>query len=332
MPRPLSRRPLLAAAIATAAALLAGCSSAGAAGTSTSDAPAASGGGDTRTVASAYGDVAVPEDPQRVAAVSYDTPWNLMGLGVTPVATLDYGPWIDEFSADQQAFVKGLPTVGTFGEINVEAVASATPDLIIGTVEEVDEATYAQLSAIAPTVVVGGGDRGAWQTTTEETAKAVGREARWKESKAAFEQTRDRLKTQYADVIAGNRWINFSLGDDASQFSVQQPTGATGNLLVNEMGMAYGPGVPTDHDPKGYASYPLEQLGSVFDGVTVALTFANADGSPNPGVQAVRDNPLFQRLPVAQSGHVYALSSSVTDYPSATAWLEELEQKVLAVL
>lgn len=332
MSRHLLRRPVLAAALAAAAALLAGCSAAGAAGTSTSRAPAASSDGGTRTVASAYGDVTVPEEPQRVAAVSYDTPWNLMGLDVEPVAVLDYGPWIDEFSADQQAFVEGVPTVGTYGEVNVEAVAATTPDLIIGTAEEVDEAAYAQLSAIAPTVVVGGGDRGGWQLTTEQTAQAVGREAEWQESKAAFEQTRDRLKTQYADVISGNRWVSFSLGDDASQFSVQQPTGATGNLLVNEMGMTYGPGVPTDYTPQGYASYPLEQLGSVFDGVTVALTFANADGSPNPGVQAVRDNPLFQRLPVAQSGHVYAMASSVTDYPTATAWLEELEQKVLAVL
>ncbi|PWJ53643.1 iron complex transport system substrate-binding protein [Quadrisphaera granulorum] len=328
----MSRPPLLVVALTAVAALLAGCSAAGASDSGASGAASSTAGAGTRTVASAHGDVTVPEEPQRVAAVSYDTTWNLMSLGVKPVTSLDYGPWIDEFSTEQQAFVEGVPTVGTFGEINVEAVTAAQPDLIIGTAEEVDEATYAQLSAVAPTVLVGGGSRGDWQVTTEQTAKAVGREAQWQESKAAFEQTRDRLKTQYADVIANNRWINFSLGDDASQFSVQQPTGATGNLLVNELGMTYGPGVPTDYNARGYASYPLEQLGSVFEGVTVALTFASADGSPNPGVQAIRDNPLFQRLPVAQSGHVYPMASSVTDYPSATAWLEELEQKVLSVL
>lgn len=286
---------------------------------------------DGRTIETVYGSVVVPDNPERVAAVSYDTPWQLMSMDVVPVSAQDYGRWIDSFSTAQQKFVKGIPTIGTFGEINFEAIAATKPDLIIGEAGEVDEAAFKRLSDIAATVIVGGDSRGDWQSITEQTANAVGRTALWKESKAAFEAARDRIRTQYADVISGNSWIHFSLGDDASQFSVQQPTGATGNLVVNELGMKYGSGVPTDYTDSGYESYPLEKLGSVFDGVTMALTFANADGTPNEAIQAIEDNDLFTRLPVAQSAHVYSLTTSVTDYVTALEWINEVEKKVLAV-
>ncbi|PJJ62372.1 ABC transporter substrate-binding protein [Compostimonas suwonensis] len=286
----------------------------------------------TRTVDSVYGEIEVPVAPERVAAVSYDTPWQLMSLDVTPVAAQDYGRWISDFSAAQQEFVEGIPTIGSYGEINYEAIAATDPDLIIGEASELDEAAFDRLSDIAPTVVVGGDTRGDWSAITEDTAAAVGRSELWDEQKAEFEATRDRIKADYADVISGNEWIHFSLGDDASQFSIQQPTGATGNLVVNELGLEYGPGVPTDYADSGYGSYPLEQLGPIFDGVTVALTFANADGSPNQAVQAIEDNELFTRLSVAQNDHVFHLVTSVTDYTTATEWLNEVEEKVLAVL
>jgi len=47
-------------------------------------------------------------------------------------------------------------------------------------------------------------------------------------------------------------------------------------------------------------------------------------------IQAVIDNGLFQRLDVAKSRHVFGLTTS--DYATATQWLEEIEQKVLAVV
>lgn len=320
---PIERRLSLLAATVASALLLAGCSSPSAA---SSDA-------ETITVPSAYGEVDVPVAPERVAAVSYDSPWQLMSLDVTPVATIDYSQWIESYSAEQQEFIADAETIGTYGEINYEALAATEPDLIIGDAYEVDEAAYARLSEIAPTVVVGGGDRGDWQDITREVAVAVSELDSWEDSKAAYEQLRDTTTDEYAEVIAGNSWINFSLGDDAGQFSVQLPTGATGNMVVNEMGLAYGPQIPLeDENNYGYVSLPLEQLGTVFDGVTVALTFADANGETNALVQDIIDTDLFGALPVAQSGHVYPLVTQVTDYRTAVTWIEELKAKVLEPL
>lgn len=337
--------PLAAAAVASLAALTA-CSSTSSSPASSSASssvesaasspaaasPSAAASGPV-TVTSAYGDVEVPVDAERVAAVSYNTPWQLQSLGVTPVATIDYSAWIDSYTAEQQAFIADADPIGTYGEINFEALAAAKPDLIIGDAYEVDEPTYERLATIAPTVIVGGEERGDWQSVTEQVAAAVGASDTWATSKAAYEQLRDSVKSEYADVIGGNTWINFSFGDDAGQFSVQLPTGDTGNLIVNEMGLTYGSGVSLDDpDNYGYVSLPLEQLPTVFDGVTAALTFVQADGSSYDGIEAITGSDLFQSLDVAKTGQIYGLSTSVTDYETAMDWIDELTAKVLEPL
>ncbi|MDQ1116806.1 iron complex transport system substrate-binding protein [Microbacterium testaceum] len=318
------RAALSVSAAALTLALLSGC-----AVTAPSSASIAS-----TTVESAYGEVTVPQQPERIAAVSYDTPWQLMSLDVKPVATIDYSRWADSFTTAQMDWISDAATVGTFGEINFEALTAARPDVIIGTADEIDQATYERLSAIAPTVVTGGVDRGDWQSITRQTAAATGTTATWEAEKAAFEKLRDDTRQTYRDVIEGNRWINFSFGDEPGQFSVQLPTGSTGDLVVNEMGLAYGPGAASlpDTDGRGYTALPLEQLPTVFDGVTVALTFSSADGTPDPTVSEIVNSPLFQTLPVAQSGHVYGMRSTVTDYVTAQDWVHELVDTVLEPL
>lgn len=325
MPR--SRRVSLAAAVIAALALVGGCAS-----TADTDSSVASDSA-TVTVDSAYGEVAVPADPHRVAAVSYDTPWQLLSLGVTPIATIDYSQWIESYTAEQQAGIADAATIGTYGEINYEALAAAGPDLIVGVVDEVDEAAYERLSDIAPTVIVGGDARGDWMQITEELAAATARTQTWEESKTAYETLRDQTTADYADVIAANTWINFSFGNDAGQFSVQLPTGSTGNLIVNELGLAYGLGAQIeDADGAGYVSLPLEQLPTVFDGVTYALTFAAVDGTPYDAIEEIESSEIFQTLDVAQTGNVYAMRTSVTDYESAQDWINELVTNVLEPL
>ena len=324
---PISRRFGAFVALTATFALVTGCAS----NADPATEPAASDA--TFTMTTVYGDVEVPIDAERVAAVSYDTPWQLMSLDVEPIATIDYSRWIDSYTPEQQEYIADAATIGTYGELNFEALASATPDLIIGDAYEVDEATFERLSDIAPTVILGGEDRGDWQSLTEQAAEATGTTDTWEASKAAYEELRDSTKETYADVIENNVWINFSFGDEAGQFSVQLPTGSTGNLVVNEMGLAYGPGAQLeDTEERGYVALPLEQLPTVFDGVTQALTFAATDGVIYEGIQEIIDSEIFQTLDVAKSGNIYSLTSSVTDYETAQDWINELTEKVLEPL
>lgn len=287
----------------------------------------------TVSVSSAYGDVEVPVAAERVAAVSYDTPWQLKSLGIQPIATIDYSQWLDSYSTEQQHFIADAAVVGTFGEVNLEALAASAPDLIIGDSSEIDEVTFQQLQSIAPTVIVGGADRGDWQTQTEQTAAATGTTEVWQREKAAYESLRDTTTAAYADIIAANTWINFSFGDESGQFSIQLPSGSTGDLVVNELGLEYGVGAQLeDADARGYVSLSLEQLPSAFEGVTFALTFAQPTGDLYPALQEIIDSELFQALPVAQSGSIYGMRTVVTDYTAAQAWITELTENVLVPL
>lgn len=321
-------RVALAAAIIVPLFAVTACSSA-------EGASSGSGSDDAGTVVvdTVYGEVTVPTEPERVAAVSYDTPWQVMSLDVPVVATIDYSQWIDGYTKEQQAYIADAQPVGTYGEINFEALAGAAPDLIVGDAYEVDEATFTRLNEIAPTVIVGGEERGDWQSLTEDLATALSVHDTWAEAKTSYEARRDEVKEQYADVIAANTWANFSLGDEAGQFSIQLPTGSTGNLIVNEMGLTYGDGIPLDDEGGfGYASFALEQIGTILDGVTVGLTFQNPDGSMIPAIKDVIDSSLFQQLEIAKTGQVYGMVTNVTDYRSAEGWIDELTTKVLEPL
>ena len=323
-PSPRLRAALAAAVIVPLFAVTACASAAGSSGGAS---------GDTVTVDTVYGEVTVPAEPERVAAISYDTPWQVMSLDIPVIAAIDYTQWIDGYTADQQAYIADAAKVGSYGEVNFEALAGAAPDVIVGDAYEVDEATFERLSEIAPTVIVGGDERGDWKTITEDLATALGAHDTWEEAKASYEASRDAVKEEYADVIAANTWANFSLGDEAGQFSIQLPTGATGNLIVNEMGLTYGEGIPLDDEGGfGYASFPLERIGEILSGVTVGLTFENPDGSMIPAIKDVIDSSLFQQLDIAKSGRVYGMVTNVTDYRSAEAWIDELTTKALEPL
>lgn len=298
-------------------------------------APAASSApsGETKTVTSAYGDVTVPASPSRVASVAYYTLWQLWSLDVTPVAALDYTDQLAAFTEDQKKRLADSSAVGKFREINFEQLAAAKPDLIIGDAADVDEATYRRLSAIAPTVVAGGGTaRGDWQRITEEIAAAVGRTDAWEKGKADYEALRDETVATYRGVIDGNGWAVFSLAEPG-QFSLQLPDGATGNMIVNELGMRLAPSVPVaDPDAKGWQAYPLEQAPAVFADVTYAITFATSDGTIYPQIQEVIDSDVFQTTAVAKSGAITGLSTEVNDYAGAKALLAEIESKILRPL
>lgn len=325
-------RRLTAVAVAALALVATACGSDdgadGSAPTTTATQPPATGPeSGTRTIATAYGDVEVPVAPQRVVAVSYDTPWQLMAVGVTPVAVQDYGQWISEFTAEQQAFVDGIPTIGAFGEPNLEAIAAADPDLIVGDAYEIDESLYDQLSAIAPTAIIGGDDRGDWKAISAGIADAAGAGDAVAAARATYESELARIRSTYADALA-LPWAHVSLGNNEAEFSVQFPTGIVGSMLFTELGATWAPSLPDDQPEAGYESYSFEQLGPFLADAQVVVHPLNADGSTNAAVQAVLDSPFFTP-PAKAAGHVFGNPVMVTDYVTATAYIHDIESTIL---
>lgn len=256
--------------------------------------------GATRTVQTHYGSVDVPVDPQRIVAVSYNTPWQLQAVGAQPVATLDYSAYIDQFTPTQQKFIEGLSTVGVFLQVNREAVVAAAPDLIVGDAYEIDEDMFRELSKIAPTAVYSGTNRSDWRSVSEGVADAVNKGSALTSNREKYTAMQARFRTEYAAQLA-------------------------------DLNMTRGEFIPDLRPSTGFEAFPLEQLEMLRD-VTVVIYPKQPNGTDSAGMKSVFASPLWNRIPAVASGRSFGISTQVTDYGTAINWLNELETGALEAL
>lgn len=151
--------------------------------------------GGTRTVEGANGSVEVPADPQRIAVLWRPTLAAVTLLGHDVVATMgtpggrDQGlaPFLPE-GADggALALVTNSPAEE---DVNVEELATAAPDLIIGVSTQVgaQAGMLESLEAIAPTVLLEWEGTGSWRGHLEEVAEVLDAPGRAEEALGGYE-------------------------------------------------------------------------------------------------------------------------------------------------
>ncbi|MGB3168655.1 MAG: iron-siderophore ABC transporter substrate-binding protein [Rhodococcus sp. (in: high G+C Gram-positive bacteria)] len=170
-----SRLSILVPGLALVAALtVSACTSSDSASDTDSASP------EGATVSTIFGEVTVPEDPQRVVALGWSDAETALALGVQPVGASDWlgvggdglGPWVED-SYDTP------PTIIGTNEISMESVAALAPDLILWTRSSNEQDIYDELSEIAPTVAAPEGTDIAygtsWDGQTELVAQALGK-------------------------------------------------------------------------------------------------------------------------------------------------------------
>ncbi|MEC0236485.1 iron-siderophore ABC transporter substrate-binding protein [Paenibacillus kribbensis] len=133
--------------------LLSGCG-AGGAGTSTNagEAPEASSTDSVRTIEHVLGKTEIKGTPKRVVTLYNGANDVMIAYGIKPVGIVEASgtePVYDYLKKD----LEGIPTVGLETQPNMEEIYKLKPDVIIATKFR-NEATYQQLSEIAPTVAV----------------------------------------------------------------------------------------------------------------------------------------------------------------------------------
>jgi ABC-type Fe3+-hydroxamate transport system substrate-binding protein len=99
-----------------------------------------------QTLLHVHGNTEVAAAPRAVAALGPGDADAVLSLGVQPVALTAPNGRLPSW--EQSALSDGPPVLST---IDTAAVAAARPDLIIAT-GDIDDATYAKLAAIAPTI------------------------------------------------------------------------------------------------------------------------------------------------------------------------------------
>nr|WP_206529496.1 iron-siderophore ABC transporter substrate-binding protein [Brevibacillus sp. SYP-B805] len=153
-----------------------------------------------RVIQHAMGTTEVKGTPARVVTLFQGATDAALALGVKPVGAVE--SWIEQpwylYIRDK---MDGVTNLGSENQPNLEAIVSLHPDLIIASKTR-HEAIYAQLSAIAPTVMTE--EVHLWKDTLRLTAEALNKKdeeekflAEWAKKVADFkEKMGDQLKLE----------------------------------------------------------------------------------------------------------------------------------------
>ncbi len=287
-------RPRLAVTAASAATALVALTACGGSSSATSAADA----GPVRSVATAYGDVSVPEAPQRVLALGETALDTTLAVGIRPVGALAArgGNGLPAYLAD---LAGDVPTVGTVREPDLEAVVAADPDLILAGASTTKE-QYDLLAAVAPTVVPPAAGWGEWEAESRVHAAALGRGPQVETVLTGLEQRAQELAAELPEDTTASvvRWMP------------EGPLVMSGGLMAGRLLEATGAELPAAAD---FADKPhtdplsLENLAEV-DADWLYVATLNADGEA--ALEAARESAAFSRLEAVEADRVVAVDGS----------------------
>jgi len=304
------RRPLaLASIVAVSALALTACSSGDeAAGPATST----SGASDAFPVSvdTAFGEVTIDAEPQRVVALGWGDAETALALGVQPVGASDWlafgeeadgvGPWA------QGLYDESPEIIGTL-EPSYEAIAALEPDLILDTKGAGDQERYDRLSSIAPTVGVPEGGENyltEFDDQMELVSTALGREEEGErlvdESERAVEEVAE-AHPEWDDltVTAATRtsegWGAYVEGSERVQ-------------LLEELGFEQNPSIADlQASANGFSvDVSSEQLDVLDADVIVAFPIFIETSE-------ITDDPQWKALPAVQDGHDVVIDGDVAN-------------------
>lgn len=279
-----------------------------------------------RTLDTAFGEVEVNDDPQRVVTLYEGALDAALAAGVTPLGAIATrgGQQVANYLRGQ---VPDIQMVGLAGETNLEAVVALEPDLILAS-PRLPEEQYALLSQVAPTVVPpsAGFTPDAWQGESQLFGEALGREDQIDEALTDIAARAAQLKTRVE--AAGDapdthlvRWMPQGPLVMSTQLFSSGMLSAAG-FTVDDSGLV-SEGRPHS-DPLS-----LEALPEI-DGDWLFLATLNEDGLK--ALDTARETEAFRRLSVVSRDRVVPVDgqlwTSASGPLAAQAVLDDIESAV----
>lgn len=289
---------------------------------------ASDGGGDvgdataTRRFEADNGEIEIPTEPQRVVAAIGSFETDMVAVGVMPVLTTTFaGPWVE---LDDSVTITGnIPPTA-------EELAAARPDLIVGWNWVTQEASYDEITKVAPYVGLGETAASAgpgfdgsestksWGTLFLSVCDAVGRRERGEGMVAEFEQRLDDV----AERRRGTGELSVARIEfyEAGTFSYRGQNEDTAELMRRIGLTVAGPDDSVNEES-------LERLPDI-DADWLVVPVGN-DNMPRAVFDEVSASPLYQSIPAVQAGRVHLVDADL--WPGfghlwARALLDDLER------
>jgi iron complex transport system substrate-binding protein len=306
----LSRRAVLSLGFVTVAGAAVGCSSgASETGTAVDSVGAAEPGALPVTLVHVHGSTTITSAPQRVAAVGLGDADVLLALGVVPVLvpvwTGSTADGVGEWARPLLGGAAPVPLQNATTDFDLEPIAAARPDVIIAVNNAIDEATYAKLSEIAPTVLHAAGQTDwalPWKEVTTRIGAAVGLPGRAAAEVKEVEDLFARVRAEHPGFAARTAALVRVLDGTLRVFS---PDSGRGQLLT-ELGFQPAPGVRDRFGDGFYVDISAENMALVECDLLVVDNYEAARGR-------LEASPTFTALDVVREGRVIGLDPVASD-------------------
>lgn len=319
--RPISRRAILAGLTLSGLGAAAGCGSAPEGGAEQAEGWSFTDDQGTR--------IDLPRRPERIAGL-VDQVAALWNFGLPPVAAFGYLP----MDQDVQLAGKDLSGVvqvgGAFGEIDIEALAETTPDLIVATVysEDPEEVPYGfndlaqveQVRAIAPVAVIAQvGSARDVIARNEELAEALGADLDGAEVRGARVEFDEAAQALTAAAAGGLSVLPIAAYPDEGLYCAK---------YEDDPALTYYQSLGVSFVDLQTEDYYWEVLSWENVSTYPADVFLNSlRAMPTPELY---DQPTFARLPAAQARQVFDWNFQSMDYVGQALCMRQLATDLAA--
>ncbi|WP_029150392.1 iron-siderophore ABC transporter substrate-binding protein [Microbacterium indicum] len=297
----------LTSLLAVSAALslaLAGCAASD--GGTAAETPDAS-GGEGAVVETKFGDIEVPDSPERIVALGWGDAETVLALGGQPVGASDWlgfggdgvGPWADGLYDESPVIIDTL-------EPDYEQIAALEPDLILDVKSSGDQDRYDRLSSIATTVgVPEGGD--SYLTSQDDQLRMIA------EALGQTDQA-DKLSADIDDAFASARDAHPEWDGLTSVAATRSSSGwgayvdgAERVEFLKRLGFVQSPEIAAL--PAGSSGFSVdvssEQL-DVFDADLIVAFPIWIETTE------ITDDPQWQAIPAVAEGHSVVLDGDIS--------------------
>lgn len=256
------------------------------------------------TIPTAFGDVKIDKQPQRVVALGWGDAEVALTLGVQPVGASDWlpvgGDGVAPWMPTDKHYTTEPTMLGTL-EVSAEQVAALNPDLILDTRASGDKARYDQLAALGVPVVSipKGGEQYAttWQDQLSMIGKALGKTAEADKVKAD-------LDAKFAAAAAAHpefKGKTVVVGSKMAGSYGAYVNGGSRLDFMERLGFQQSPQVQALAGNSFFITVSQERMDLFDAGLTVIFPIGVS-------AQEITGDPLFQAVPSVKAGHVVVLS------------------------
>lgn len=253
----------------------------------------------THQVVHTAGESEVPSDPQRIVVLDTAALDAVCSLGLWERVV---GAAVGDGDSSQPNYlgtgIANIPSIGPADNPNVDLVAQATPDLILGSSPSGDDA-YAEFSAVAPTVYVGS-DPVFWKTQFLLAGNALGRADAASAQLEQYQQDAAQLGVDIDSSQTQASVVRF----DTDNLYIQGPASFAGQVLADA-----GVRRPAYQNLEGSATatVPSDDL----DKAEGDLIYVILDDQSKAHAEDVMDGQDWENLGAAEDGRVFAVDDAI---------------------